>query len=187
MSIIANSPNEIKPLKSGDKIPNIFLKNELGNMINVNNSLKEKPAVLIIYRGGWCPYCNLQMSALRTIEDEFYKLGYNIFGISPDKPEKLAESKNKHNFKYQLLSDSKMFVSRAFGLAYKVPDEEVKTMKEKYNTDIEGDSGETHHLLPVPAVYLIDNKGIFGFQYSNPDFTVRMDSNELLKIAKSRV
>ena len=186
MSIIANNPNEIKPLKSGDKTPSIFLQNENGRLINVNKTLTEKPAVLIIYRGGWCPYCNMQMSSLKNIEDEFYKLGYNIFGISPDRPEKLAESRGKHNFKYQLLSDSKMFVSRAFGLAYKVPDNEVIMMKEKFNTDIEGDSGETHHLLPVPAVYLIDSKGIFGFQYVNPDHTVRMESNELLKIANAR-
>lgn len=186
MSIIANSPQEITPLKSGDKTPAIFLKDENGRMVNVNKSLSEQPAVLIIYRGGWCPYCNMQMSALKDIEDEFYKLGYNIFGISPDKPEKLAESRGKHNFKYKLLSDSKMFVSRAFGLAYRVPENEVKMMKEKFNMDIEGDSGENHHLLPVPAVYLIDSNGIFGFQYVNPDHTVRMNTKDLLKIAKER-
>ncbi len=183
---IPTRPEDITPLALGARVPNIFLPNEDGKTVNVNATLREKPAVLIIYRGGWCPYCNMQMSSLRLVEDEFYKLGFNMFGISPDKPSKLAESRGKHNFKYQLLSDSKMTVAKAFGLAYKLDDDTVKMMKEKFNTDIEGDSGETHHLLPVPAVYLVDSSGVFGFNYVNPDFTVRMDSNELLRIAQKK-
>ncbi len=177
-------PEDTSPIKAGAKVPSIILNNELGVPVNVNISLREKPAVLIFYRGGWCPYCNLQMSSLRAVEEEFYTLGFNIFGISPDRPEKLSESRDKHNFRYVLLSDSSMRVCSAFGLAYKVPDDEVIMLRDKFNSDIEGNSGEKHHLLPVPAVYLVDNKGIFGFQYSNPDFTVRMDSQELLLIAR---
>lgn len=184
---IPQDPKEITPLKMGDKIPSIFLKDMDDRLVNVNTALKEKPAVLIFYRGGWCPYCNIQMSSLRMIEDEFYNLGFSIYGISPDKPSKLIESKNKHNFKYHLLSDSKMTVTKAFGLAYQVDDDTVKMMKEKHNMDIEGDSGEKHHLLPVPAVYLVDSGGIFGFQYVNPDYTVRMDTHKLLQIAKEKM
>lgn len=179
-------PQDTTPIKTGDRVPPILLKDDNGHTVNVNALLREKPAVLIFYRGGWCPYCNMQMSSLRTIEEEFYKLGYNIFGISPDRSEKLAESREKHGFRYMLLSDSKMSVCTAFGLAWQVPDDEVVMMREKFNTDLEGDSGETHHLLPMPAVYLADKQGIFGFQYANPDFTVRMDSQELLNIAKAK-
>ena len=100
---------------------------------------------------------------MRQVEEEFYALGYNIFGISPDQPSKLAVSKEKHNFRYQLLSDSKMTVTAAFGLAYKLDDDTVTMMKEKYYSDIEGDSGEKHHLLPVPAVYLVDSHGVLWF------------------------
>jgi peroxiredoxin len=178
---IPTSPQETTPLQAGAKTPMILLNDEQGRSVNVNATLREKPAVLIFYRGGWCPYCNLQMSSLRTVEEEFYNLGFNIFGI---RPEKLAASREKHGFRYVLLSDSFMGVCTAFGLAYKVPDDEVIMLRDKFNSDLEGDSGQKHHLLPVPAVYLVDDKGVFGFQYSNPDFTVRMDSQELLHIAK---
>jgi peroxiredoxin len=180
-------PKDVSPLKVGDSVPTISLLNDNNQTVNVNALLRMQPAVLIFYRGGWCPYCNLQMSSLRQVEQEFYDLGYNIFGISPDKPSKLAESREKHDFHYQLLSDSKMTVTQAFGLAYKLDDETVAMMKEKFFTDIEGDSGENHHLLPVPAVYLADSHGVFGFQHANPDFTVRMDSQELLRIARERI
>jgi peroxiredoxin len=184
---IPTRAEDVKPLKSGDKVPTIYLKDDNGKLVNVNLTLKQKPAVLIFYRGGWCPYCNMQMSSLRAVEQEFYNLGFNIFGISPDKPSKLAESRGKHNFKYELLSDSLMTVTKAFGLAYKVPDDMVNSMKTSYGVDLEGDSGEKHHLLPVPAVYLVDEHGVFGFQYVNPDYTVRMDSQELLKIARKKM
>jgi peroxiredoxin len=184
---LPQDPKDVTPLKVGDKVPPIALHDDQNRLVNLNSELRKKPAVLIFYRGGWCPYCNLQMSSLRLVEEEFYKLGYNIFGISPDKPSKLAESKGKHNFRYQLLSDSTMNVTKAFGLAYQLDDQTVAMMKEKFNTDIEGDSGEKHHLLPVPAVFLADAKGVFGFQHFNPDFTVRMDSQELLKVAQERL
>ncbi len=80
-----------------------------------------------------------------------------------------------------------MVVTQAFGLAYQLDESTVKLMKEKYYSDIEADSGEKHHLLPVPAVYLVDAQGVFGFQHVNADFTVRMDSQELLRIARERV
>lgn len=70
------------------------------------------------------------------------------------------------------------------GLAYKVSDDEVIMLRDKFTSDLEDDSGQKHHLLSIPVVYLVDDTDILGFQYSNPDFTVRLDSQELLRIAK---
>lgn len=87
---------------------------------------------------------------------------------------------------YTILSDSKMQVTKAFGLAYQLSEDQVAAMK-RTNFDVEDHSGETHHLLPVPAVYLVNSREITGFQYVNPDYTARIDEKRLLKEARSAI
>ena len=55
---------------------------------------------------------------------------------------------------------------------------------ESYHIDIEAASGETHHLLPVPAVFLTDADGKITYRYFNADYSVRLEAAELLKAAK---
>lgn len=56
---------------------------------------------------------------------------------------------------------------------------------QSYNLDIEDASGKTHHLLPVPSVFIVDTEGAILFEYVNPDYRVRIDSETLLAAAKA--
>jgi len=184
---IPRSPEQVKPLKAGDTVPSVSVNNESGEKIDLLKLVKSKPSILIFYRGGWCPYCNTHLGELNTIELELTGLGYQILAISPDKPAKISETRKKGEVGYTLLSDSKMEATKAFGLAFKVDDETVKLYKEQYKIDLEGDSGETHHLLPVPAAYVVSTSGNIKFSYSNPDYKVRVDVKDLLDAAKGAV
>ena len=124
------------------------------------------------------------MGQLHTIESQLEELGYQILAISPDKPAKLAESIGRHEMKYVLLSDSKMECSRAFGLAYNV-DAKTLELYRGYGIDLEDASGETHHVLPVPAVYLVGSDAVIDFEFVNPDYRVRLDADVLLAAARS--
>ncbi len=143
-----------------------------------------KPTVLIFYRGGWCPYCNTQLAGLREIETQVVQLGYQIIAVSPDRPEKLRESLQKHNMNYLLLSDSKMDAATAFGIAYEV-DDETSQKYSQYGIDLENVSGEKHHLLPVPSVFIISKDGKIKFHYVNPDYKIRIDPELLLTAARA--
>ncbi|ULT24851.1 redoxin domain-containing protein [Sphingobacterium sp. E70] len=39
-----------------------------GGAIDIGKAISQKPTILVFYRGGWCPYCNLQLSGLQEIE-----------------------------------------------------------------------------------------------------------------------
>ena len=124
-SVVAeNTPNlaiETKAMSEGTKIPEVSkLKTVKGKNFDLNKAISEKPTVLIFYRGGWCPYCNAQLSKLNSIESKLVEMGFQIIAISPDKPENLRESIKKHKLTYLLLSDSKMETAKAFGVAFKV-------------------------------------------------------------------
>jgi hypothetical protein len=49
----AGSPGEICPLLVGDTIPQMTLETVEGDSFDLNTAVKEKPTVLIFYRGGW--------------------------------------------------------------------------------------------------------------------------------------
>ncbi|AFH49645.1 Peroxiredoxin [Ignavibacterium album JCM 16511] len=180
---VANSASEICPIKIGEKIPPISIRNLSEEEIDLNKFLSGKKTILIFYRGGWCPYCNMQLSELNSIEDELIKLGYQTVAISMDKPSKLKESISEHNLKYVLLSDSRAEASIAFGLAFKVADDYNKMLL-GHNINLEEASGEKHHILPVPAVFIVSKDGTIKFEYVNPDYKVRLNSVILLKAAE---
>lgn len=179
----ANSANEICPVKVSEKVPDSQVQNLDGEKINLSDFVNGKQTVLIFYRGGWCPYCNLQLASLNDIEKDLLNLGYQLVAISIDKPEKLKESIDKHALTYTLLSDSKAEASIAFGLAFRV-DDKYNEMLKSHNMSLEDASGETHHILPVPAVFVLDKDGVIQFEYVNPDYKVRLNGEILLKAAE---
>jgi peroxiredoxin len=106
-----------------------------------------------------------------------------VIAVSSDRPKKLRETLKEHGLSYTLLSDSRADGARAFGIAWKVPDDEVVLYRD-YGIDLEEASGEDHHILPVPSVFLIDREGVIRFRYFNPDYKVRIDNDRLLEAAR---
>ncbi|HFC29842.1 MAG TPA: AhpC/TSA family protein [Oceanospirillales bacterium] len=191
MTSLAEVPtdaNEVRPLLPGMKIPDINVLNVKGENISIKADNLKKPFILTFYRGGWCPYCNAQLAQMRHAEKELLELGYDVYFISPDRPEYLIESLKdkdlKKDISYTLLSDPSMQVSQDFGIAFKLDDKTVKKYK-IWNIDLEKASGYDHHYLPVPSTYLVGKKGIIQFQYSNPNYKVRLDPELLVAAAKS--
>ena len=105
------------------------------------------------------------------------ELGYQIVAISPDSAEKVAEFNKDGEYAYTLLSDSKLEAAKAFGLAFKVDNEQFQEFLGEH-------SGESHGLLVVPAVYIVDRSSEVQFQYVNPDYKIRIDAPTVLAAAR---
>ena len=104
---------------------------------------------------------------------------------SADRPEKLTETLDKSSLTYGLISDASTQGAQAFGLAFQIPEDLVKRYKSGFGIDLEDASGETHHVLPVPAVYIINREGMVQFSYVNPNYRVRLEPSILLAAAKA--
>jgi peroxiredoxin len=176
-SEIAADPTAISPLLIGEKIPNITLSDVSGKKINLLELVGRKPSVIVFYRGGWCPYCNLHLSELQTIEPEIIKAGYQIIAISPDSPESLQGSISKNKLNYILLSDNHTEASRGFGLAFQAP-EKYADMLSKASAD------QNRNILPVPAVFIVSPQGEILFEYISPDYKKRLKGAMLLAALK---
>jgi len=175
---------DVNPVLTGTTIPNAGLSTADGEEVKLRDLVSNGPTVLIFYRGGWCPYCNRHLAELQEAQSQLQEMGYQILAVSPDKPELLNESMQENNLDYTLLSDSDMEATKAFGLAFRLDDETYQRYKNN-DMDLELRSGYSHHLLPAPAVFLVNPDGMITFQYVNPDYKTRIKSEVLLSAAEA--
>jgi peroxiredoxin len=175
---IAATSAETNPLLVGQTTPNVELVNLDGKTVKLLDVLKEKPTVLVFFRGGWCPYCNAQLIDLRKALPMIEELGFQLIAISPDTFEKSGENLSKNQLNFKLLSDPKLDAITSFGLAYRAPSSYKATLKE-YSAN------KNEDVIPIPTVYVVDKKGEIQFQYANTDFKKRISSTMLINVLKS--
>jgi len=174
-----------EPLAVGKSVPDPALLTEEGESVKLSEALDGKPAVLIFYRGGWCPYCTKHLSALSSIEADLLEAGYRIFAISPDQPSVIRETPGRENLNYTLLSDSSAEAAKAFGLVFQVPGELVSKYKEEYQIDLEAASGMKHHRLPHPAVFVVDADGEIQFVHVDENYRERLKPEKIREVVRA--
>jgi AhpC/TSA family len=84
---------------------------------------------------------------------------YEIVAISPDLPHELNKMTAADHLNYRLFSDPQAEAMKKFGVAYQVDNTTLTKMKQKFDVDLERASGQTHHILPVPSVFILDRGG----------------------------
>lgn len=169
-------PEDIAPLLIGEMVPEMQLAKMDGTPTDMGTLLNGKKTILIFYRGGWCPYCNSHLSDLQKIEPKLKDLGYQIVAVSPDAPAKLKETDLKHDLGYQLYSDTKGELMGKMGIAFQAP--------ERYQKMLLSASDEANKgWLPVPAVFIVNDKKQIVFEYISPDFKHRMNGDLLMAVA----
>lgn len=179
-SQLPKNPEDVQPLQVGERIPDVKVRNIDGNLIDMATLLKQKPTILVFYRGGWCPYCNHHLAELADFETQILGQGYQIVAVSPDSPENLNKTLDKNEIQYTLLSDSRGELIKAMGIAY-----QATFLYESIRS--KGATGEKLDLLPVPSLFVADQKGIIRYEYVNPDYKVRMSGEELMKVLSALV
>ena len=170
---------DISPILIGETLPNANFQNVEGETVQLKAILEEKPTILVFYRGGWCPYCNVQLSGLVEIEEDIIELGYQIVAISPDDYKNLQSTIENNSTKYKLLSDPNGKFIKEIGIAFKTS----SSLKE-YITG-KGQKGETSPVMPAPTVMIVDKKGVIKFEYINPNYKERISGEMLLSVLKT--
>lgn len=181
---IADDPQDVTPLLIGQKIPNTHLLTVEGDPVSLKAFIMQKPTVLIFYRGGWCPYCTQQLAGIKDIENELSELGYQILAISPETPAQLQEQKLQSQFVVQLLSDPGLETIRGFGIGFYLPLVTEKLYETKMGITLTDEKSSGRAVLPAPAVFILDQKGVVRFSHVNPDYKIRLSPEFLYQAAK---
>jgi peroxiredoxin len=174
-------------LKRGDRIPPFTLPNVEGRLVSARELLAHGPLVLSFFRGGWCPYCTMELRALQEAWPEIQRRGANLAAVTPDTGTSLRSDKRANDLDYQVLSDVDNGLALLFGLVFRVP-AYIRALWLKHNIDLgarHGNSSGTW-LLPLPATYIIDRQGIILHADVDPDFRRRLDPTDILRLLGTR-
>ena len=173
---VPENAEDISPILIGETIPEATLLDKKGNEVNLNEIIKEKPTVLVFYRGGWCPYCNNQLAGLAEIENDILELDYQIIAISPDNYKQLQNTDDKIG--YILLADVNAKFIQDIGIGFKTPERSKGYIFKKTNE-------EASEVLPVPTVLVVDKSGEVLFEYVNPNYKTRLSTELLMAVLKA--
>ena len=170
-------------LRKGDQAPDFELPSATGNTVRLSQRLERGPAVLSFYRGGWCPYCNIELRALQRALPQFEELGASLVAISPQTPDSSLSQVEKEALTFDVLSDGGNKVARQYGLVFTLPGE-LRPIYESFGIDIPAHNGDNSFELPVPATYVIGPDRNISYDFVNTDYVRRAEPEEILKALK---
>ena len=173
-----------KAKSKGDQFVDFTLPNINGDKVKLSDKLKKGPVILTFYRGGWCPYCNIQLKAYQDHLEEFEAAGGQLIAVSPESSDSANTTVDKNEIKYEILSDNLNKVARNYGLAFKLS-EELKNVYLKFGLDLEKNQGNDSWELPVPATYVINQDGKIVYSFLNVDYVQRAQPKDIIKALNS--
>jgi len=174
-----------RALRTGDKIPEIQLPNAADKNISVQELLITKKVILSFYRGGWCPYCNIELQALQRYQDQFSALGATLVAISPEIPDNSLKTSEKNNLSFEVLSDIDNKIANEFNLVFTLPKDLIEVYK-GFGIDLIQSNGNQDHQLPISATYIIDQDGTITYDFIKEDYKERADPEDIINALKNK-
>ena len=168
-----NAQDASKALKVGDKAKDFTLKNAQGKQVRLYSLLEKGNVVLTWYRGGWCPYCNLALKQLQDALPEITAEGAVLVALTPELPDSSLSTKEKHQLKFEVLTDLNNEVARTYGLVFKLDEATATRYEQGFQLSVY--NGNHSAELPMPATYVIDKKGIIRYAFVEADYRLRAD------------
>ncbi len=152
-----------------------------GELVALEDRLKNEPAVVTFYRGGWCPYCNIALRGLQSHLPEIMKLGASLIAISPELPDQTCNTREKLALEFDVLSDRDSVVARRYGLVHRVADAARQRLL-ALGRDLVRHNGSDAWELPVTATYIINQRGMVKFAHVAADYRSRLDPSLIVKV-----
>jgi peroxiredoxin len=164
----------------GDVIPDVELLDAHGRPITLRAAQAGAAAVVVLYRGDWCPYCNL---ALRTYQEDLVPVlddrGIGLIAISPQKPDKSLSIQEKNDLSFVVLSDPGNQIATALGVLT-AHSEKVQDVQRAIGIDVAAGNQDGTHTVPIPTVAVIDPEGTIRWIDIHPDYATRTEVAEII-------
>jgi len=181
--LLAKRPED-KALKLGDAVPAFVLPDATGKEVSSEHILKDGPMVISFYRGGWCPYCHLELRALQKVLPEIKANNATLLAISPELPDHPLTTQGKYELEFLVLSDRDNLVAKKFGLVFELAKELIPLFKENFDWDLVAINGTKKVELPFPATYVVDREGVIQYAFVDADYTRRAEPEKILEVLR---
>ncbi len=168
-----------KGLKVGDTFPDFSLFNAKGEEVSLKSLLEKGPLIVSFYRGGWCPYCSLELHAYQRSMEAIRDRGATLVAISPQLPDDSLSASEKEALEFEVLSDAGNELSNAVGLVFELA-EQLKPIYTNFGFELPKCNGDDSWTLPIPATYVVKPNAVISYAYVNADYTQRAEPEEVI-------
>ena len=165
--------------KKGDVLRDFALPNQSGETRRLSDLVRKGPVVITFYRGGWCPYCNLELRAYQRVLDELDDVGATLVAITPELPDASLTTAEKNELAFEVLSDTGSAYARELGLVFTLP-EELRPIYLSFGIDVEQHNGSGQFDLPLAATFVVDRERRIISSFVHADYTERQEPAEVV-------
>lgn len=170
-------------LRIGDHFPDFTLNASDDEPCSLDTLLQSGPLIVSFYRGGWCPYCILELKALSDIVNLLPRLNATLVAVSPEITRHASQTKQENHLNFSLLRDDANQLAEACGLAFTLS-EELLDQYHKFGLNLTARNDDEHNRLPIPATFVLDQKGIVRYAFVEDDFMSRAEPGDILTVLK---
>lgn len=171
--IISNS------LKVGNSIPNTVLKSHSGHDVSIDEVANGQPYILTFYRGGWCPYCNLELRAYQTILQDINTLGAKLIAITSESPDDSMTTAEKNKLDFTILTDTNHAFSQSMGICFDMP-ADLQLVYKELGIDLSLINASGKWILPIPATFIVNRNGQIAKTFIDLNYRVRLEPKDAL-------
>jgi peroxiredoxin len=167
--------------KAGTPFPDFALPDANGVYRALSSLLAGGPIVLSFIRGGWCPYCRLELDAWQSALPDLAAAGASLVVVTAEVAGRAQAVATCFDGPMTVLCDVDHGVALDLGLAFFVGEEVLGAYRDA-GIDIEAIYGYSAGLLPVPATFLIAPDRTILFAYTNPEFRERAEPDDIIAL-----
>ena len=168
-------------VQPGTRLPDGELLGVAGQPATLAETLSGKPAVIVFYRGGWCPYCSI---ALRTYQAQLVpplaERGISLIAISPQTPDGSLSTKESKELTFTVLSDQGNQIAGQLGILT-APSDGARAAQLQLGLDLTQVNADRTTGLPMPTVVIADADGVIRWIDVHPDYTTMAEPGQVLQ------
>jgi peroxiredoxin len=168
--------------RPGEVMPPFMLPDEAGRLVSLQSLLSRGPAIVMFYRGHWCPYCRLNVRAVIEAQDQIEALGGQIVAIMPETQKYAGQFKSESGAPFPVLTDLDNGYALSLNLAIWLGFEIQQLLSYVDLSEFHGNDGG---VLPIPATFVVGRDGVVKARFVDPDFRKRMEIDDLLAAVRA--
>lgn len=158
-------------LKVGSALSGFSVRNASGSVVT-SAQLTDKPAILVFFRGNWCPLCMAQVKELVSRYKDISALGVRVALISPQPHRNTVALAEKFGVQFDFLTDEGNAAARALGIeqAHGLP----------MGMQMMGYDSET----VLPTVIITDKNGKVIWTHETDNYRIRPEPDVYLEVLR---
>lgn len=169
----------------GAPLPRAAVLDADGAAHDLADLLGDGAAVLVFYRGAWCPFCNITLRHYQqTLAPALEERGARLIAISPQAPEGTASAVENGELAFTVVSDPGNVLAGALGIVT-APSAAAQRAHTALGFAVKDSNADDSPAIPYPSVIVVDADRRIAFIDIKADYTQRTETPDILAAVDS--